>query len=536
MKNKLFELRNVQVKYKNPQGEDFFALKDINLKVYEGDYLAILGTSGSGKTTLSNIIGTLNSSFTGEYEFYETKVHTLSDRKRVKLREESFGFIFQDYVLLDHLTALENVALSLHYSDISLKEIRALAIEKLNSVGLGDKINHKPFQLSGGQKQRVSIARALVKDPKVIIADEPTGALDHNSRVEILSLLQELNQQGVTIITVTHSEEDAQASGRIVRVEHGEIVSDTIQRDRSRFFGKMLNTEDRSKLEHRNNSVLEYLNLKFGINSKDDFISFSKNNLSLESKYLLLSEFSSEWMCDKILGIMNSWWDEDEVIRLLIIKNILNSTQELSPTQLDFFSSPWEEESSMFFLKNFHSYPVQKIKDVLNVSFFVQHTSKKVRASSIEFFKAQGFFTQSEFLFFLPSQIRDTDGRVRSNIIDLISTKEDVTVEYISAFNLDDDPYHRVRAAWANLLIMRGFTSRGHSILEPMLFSNNQDLILASCWVYIQDPTFNPYLFLKQKMEQNPKLVLYLDDILLTFTRAQTQAKKSRKFVLKNVA
>jgi hypothetical protein len=278
------------------------------------------------------------------------------------------------------------------------------------------------------------------------------------------------------------------------------------------------------------------LNLKFGINSKDDFISFSKNTLSLESKYLLLSEFNPDWMCDDTLSIMNSWWDEDEVIRLLIIKNILNSNQELNPTQADFFNVPWEEESSMFFLKNFHFFPTQKIKDFLNISFFVQHASKKVRASSIEFFKAQGFLTKSEFLFFLPSQIRDTDGRVRSNIIDLISTKAEVTIEYLNAFNLDEDPYHRARAAWANLLIVRGFKPRGHSILEPMLFSNNQDLILASCWVYIQDPTFNPYLFLKQKMKQNPKLVLYLDDVLVTFTRVQAQVKKSRKVVLKNVA
>ena len=526
MKNKLIELRALNVRYENPEGEEFFALKDIDVSIYRGDYVAILGTSGSGKTTLSNIIGFLNSSFNGSYDFMDTKVQKLSDGARVKLREENFGFIFQDYVLLDYLTALENVALALQYTRLPLKKIKEMARVKLISVGLGDKLHHKPYQLSGGQKQRVSIARALVKDPAVIIADEPTGALDHNSKVEVLSLLQELNQQGVTIITVTHSEDDAMAAGRIIKVEKGEIVSDQIQRDRTRYFGKLVNLEDPEKLLIRKNLVINYLRLNFGIISKEDFLDCSFEMTDVETKYVLLNQLDPEWVYDPaIVNRLQEIWslESDEIVQLLILKLLIGCDQKLIEEQYQFFKQPWMEEASLYFLKNLRSFPHSKFKDYLQIEFFMNHESQKVRASSIEFFKMLNFLTKSEFQFYLPVPLRDHDGRVRSNMLDYLAPLQSFDMEFLRSFHFEDDSFFRVRAAWAYLLLQHGFKDESHLIAQEMLFSQDQAQILAAAWVFIQDEDFNPYQFINETIKKNEKLIVYIDDIVTTFSRIKKE-------------
>lgn len=535
MKNKLIELHHINVRYKNPQGEEFFALKDIDLTIYQGDYLAILGTSGSGKTTLSNVIGVLNSSFSGEYNFLETKVEKLSDRGRVKLREEKFGFIFQDYVLLDYLSALENVALALQYTNLPMKKIKEMAKDKLISVGLGDKLHHKPFQLSGGQKQRVSIARALVKDPTVIIADEPTGALDHHSRVEVLSLLQELNQQGVTIITVTHSEEDAMAAGRIIRVEKGEITSDMIQRDRTRYFGQQINLQDTEKFELRKKMVSDYLNLKHGINQKEDFLSMTEINLELEPLYLILKQFKSEWTkYIDVLSRLKKIWDEqtDQVIKLLILKNFIFAMDDLEDQYIEFFKNPWNEETSMYFFKNISSFPFLKMKKYLQVEFFMNHPSQRVRASSIEFFKFTGFFNPPEFQFYLPIPLRDIDGRVRANILDYLSAKQKIDLDFLNSFHFENDSFFRVRAAWANLLITHHKKDEAYAVIDPMLKSGHKDQVMAAFWVYSKEPDFDLRTFYQEKIHSHPELAFYVEELINMVGRNYTNIKyTSNKFI-----
>jgi putative ABC transport system ATP-binding protein len=199
-------------------------LKDINLSVEEGEYLAIMGPSGSGKTTMMNLIGCLDRPTKGEYFLEDNDVSKYKDRELSDVRLNSIGFVFQNFNLLPRQSALENVALPLSYAGIPPKERKEIAKKALERVGLGERLHFRPNQLSGGQKQRVSIARALVNKPKIVLADEPTGALDSKSGQAVMELFQQLNDEGVTIIMITHNEEIAEWAKRIIYIFDGEIV------------------------------------------------------------------------------------------------------------------------------------------------------------------------------------------------------------------------------------------------------------------------------------------------------------------------
>jgi putative ABC transport system ATP-binding protein len=199
-------------------------LKDINLSVEEGEYLAIMGPSGSGKTTMMNLIGCLDRPTKGEYFLEDKDVSKYKDRELSDVRLNSIGFVFQNFNLLPRQSALENVALPLSYAGIPPKERKEIAKKALERVGLGERLHFRPNQLSGGQKQRVSIARALVNKPKIVLADEPTGALDSKSGQAVMELFQQLNDEGVTIIMITHNEEIAEWAKRIIYIFDGEIV------------------------------------------------------------------------------------------------------------------------------------------------------------------------------------------------------------------------------------------------------------------------------------------------------------------------
>ena len=216
---------NLQNIYKDYQQEKLVVpvLKDVSLTVEEGEYVAIMGPSGSGKTTLMNIIGCLDRPTSGTYELAGENVLKLKDRELSDLRLKSIGFVFQSFQLMPRESAVENVELPLSYAGVRKKERRSRATKALERVGLGDRVNFRPTQLSGGQKQRVAIARAMVNHPKILLADEPTGALDSKSGEQIMELFDSLNEEGVTIVMITHDPKIAAKAKRIVRIIDGEI-------------------------------------------------------------------------------------------------------------------------------------------------------------------------------------------------------------------------------------------------------------------------------------------------------------------------
>lgn len=212
--------------YKDYQQENMTVpvLKDINLTVKEGEYVAIMGPSGSGKTTLMNLIGCLDHPTSGKYYFDDEDIFQLSENQLSDLRLRKIGFVFQSFYLIAQETALDNTALPLGYDGVPKKERLERAREMLCKVGLEERVNFKPTQLSGGQKQRVAIARAMVNRPRVILADEPTGALDSKSGEQIMSLFEQLNEEGVSIIIITHDANVAARAHRIIHIKDGQIV------------------------------------------------------------------------------------------------------------------------------------------------------------------------------------------------------------------------------------------------------------------------------------------------------------------------
>ena len=225
---KLIDLRNINKTYRNGD-QELKVLKNINLTVEEGEFVAIMGPSGSGKSTLMNIIGMLDRPSTGEYFLENEDVANLGDKKLAKVRNNQIGFVFQQFFLLSKLNALQNVELPLIYAGVSQGSRKNLAKQYLEKVDLGTRMTHLPSELSGGQKQRVAIARALVNNPSIILADEPTGALDTKTGEQIMELLTELNAEGKTIIMVTHEPEIAAYAKRQIVIRDGVISSDSAQ-------------------------------------------------------------------------------------------------------------------------------------------------------------------------------------------------------------------------------------------------------------------------------------------------------------------
>ena len=222
----LISLKNICRSYRNGE-QELHVLKNINLQISEGEFVAIMGPSGSGKSTLMNTIGMLDTPTSGEYYLEGQEVARLGEKQLAQVRNQQIGFVFQQFFLLSKMDAVQNVELPLIYAGVPVAQLRKLAEEYLSKVELTDRIHHLPSELSGGQKQRVAIARALVNDPSIILADEPTGALDTKTGSQIMELLVELNEEGKTIIMVTHEPEIAAYAKRQIVIRDGVISSDS---------------------------------------------------------------------------------------------------------------------------------------------------------------------------------------------------------------------------------------------------------------------------------------------------------------------
>ena len=202
------------------------ALRGVSIGIAEGEFVAVMGPSGSGKSTFMNMVGCLDKPTTGSYALAGEEVSTMSNDALAAIRNKRIGFVFQQFNLLPRTAALENVELPLLYTTVPAKERQARAAKRLQQVGLGERMDHHPSQLSGGQQQRVAIARALVNDPKLILADEPTGALDSRTSIEVMALLQGLNREGMTVVVVTHEHDVAAFASRVITFRDGVVKED----------------------------------------------------------------------------------------------------------------------------------------------------------------------------------------------------------------------------------------------------------------------------------------------------------------------
>ena len=227
---KIIETYSISKRY--VMGEEVIdALKDVTISVNKGEYVAFMGPSGSGKSTLMNIVGCLDTPSTGKYILYGQDVSEMSENELAAVRNKEIGFVFQTFNLLPRQSALENVALPLIYAGYSKKERTEIAMKTLKGVGLDNRALHKPNELSGGQRQRVAVARALVNDPSILLADEPTGNLDTKTSYEIMDLFDQLHKKGNTIVMVTHEDDIAQYAHRIIRLRDGVVESDIINKN-----------------------------------------------------------------------------------------------------------------------------------------------------------------------------------------------------------------------------------------------------------------------------------------------------------------
>ncbi|MGB1314672.1 MAG: ABC transporter ATP-binding protein [Chitinophagales bacterium] len=221
----MIQIKNLKKAY-NTKSQRLEVLKGINFEVKKGELVAIMGPSGSGKSTLLNVLGILDQYDSGEYLLNDTLIQNLSQTKAAKYRNELLGFVFQSFNLLPFKNAMENVALPLYYKGYNRKKRNKIALTYLEKVGLKDRWDHLPSELSGGQNQRVAIARALISEPKVILADEPTGALDSKTSSEIISLFKSINKQGISIVIVTHDSEVAAVCDRTIHLKDGLVMND----------------------------------------------------------------------------------------------------------------------------------------------------------------------------------------------------------------------------------------------------------------------------------------------------------------------
>lgn len=447
----MIELENIKKHY-TLNGKDIMILKGINLFISQGEFVSIMGPSGSGKSTLSAILGCLSTPTTGSYRLNGQDVTKLSPNQLAMLRNKSIGFIFQDFNLLSGLTAVENVELPLVYGGMSAKQRRERALECLAAVGLKHKALNRPFQLSGGQKQRVAIARALVNHPKFLFADEPTGALDKKTGLEILSIMQRLNMMGHTVIQVTHSPGDAQYSKRILHLVDGNVVrEETVERPA---IGAVLNEDATTHDETvtRLWRVAQYA----PVHGERDIKAITKliNSSTSRDSHVAASRAIVRWQGEKVESTIEALFESpDWVVRAELIKNLnLRSKERAIPYYLRALDdqNPWVRHLAIVAIKEFSQEDFTAIEQqkILEAQ---KDSDERVRATAIfivgnwEVPDKAGMITQA---------LADRDNRVRANAIECLKDKQ-IQIQFLEQLDViaRHDRNNRVRANAAAVLL-----------------------------------------------------------------------------------
>lgn len=455
-------------------------LKGISLFIGKGEFVSIMGPSGSGKSTLSSILGCLASSTSGKYRIDGRDVGTLSTSDLAALRNAKIGFIFQDFNLLEGLTAAENVSLPLLYAGISAKERKDRSLESLKKVGLEAKAFHTPSQLSGGQKQRVAIARALVANPSFLFADEPTGALDKKTGFEILGLMQKLNALGHTIVQVTHSLYDAGFSKRILHLVDGTIIRDEIV--------ERPNIGYLSTSEQKGNEISDRLwrVAKGVVPNADDLASLKKllatsaSESSLIEAVGTLSRFNTPEAKEMILALSKHehWGVRAEVLRTLgtdLEHQLALLFQGLED------KNAWVRFTAVLSIKKVKKSDLSEEK-IARIIACLKDEDERVRATTVAL---MGFWKDPKYDSIFINALDDADGRVRANALDalgplFLSGKMDSKI-IEKCKPLLSDRHNRVRANAAVYLFGYAETECFET-LKKMFFSENNLVRSSSAW------------------------------------------------------
>jgi putative ABC transport system ATP-binding protein len=464
----MIELENVKKSFR-AGNEEITILKGINLMVCKGEFVSIMGPSGSGKTTLASILGCLSSPSSGSYKLNDETVSQLAGSKLAGIRNRYIGYVFQDFNLLEGLSAVDNVALPLVYAGVDAKVRTTKAISVLEDVGLGERLYHTPRQLSGGQKQRVAIARALVNNPDLIFADEPTGALDQKTSREIMELMQDLNLKGHTIVQVTHSEEDSRYSKRIIHIMDGLIIKDEFI---DQFLiGKPSDEKEVPWISGRLWRVLGVLKPEQAVE-----LSYFKR-LFEAAKVLIQYEDSQLGSIINRLFLKGNW-----AVRAEIIKNCDVTTHDFA---IGYILRGLKDENSWvrFLAINKLSKCADELKSLCEseqIAALLSDTDERVRGKAIYLVSKENF---SKFKSGLLATIKnDKNSRVRSNALERYAEIIEESGADLSPLEFClDDSHHRVRTT-AAVLLKRLFPEQCLKVVLTLSESQNTVERSAGVW------------------------------------------------------
>lgn len=471
-------MENIRKAY-GTQASPVFVIKGISLFIDRGEFVSIMGPSGSGKSTLAAILGCLATPTTGIYKLGDVDVTRLSETQLAILRNRSIGYIFQDFHLLDGMTAWENVALPLVYAGVSANRRKARALECLHAVGLSDRVNHHPKQLSGGQKQRVAIARSLVNNPSFLFADEATGALDKRTGQEILGIMQRLNLQGHTIIQVTHSREDANYSKRILHLVDGVIVKDE-QVERPTIGPSIEREADEDTLRSRMWMIAESSSQRRDSDFRDlmNLFATSKSRSSILHAVRALAKWDRSESKTALLDVLGH---QDWILRSEVVRQArkLGSEFGLKVARLGIDdANPWVRQTAVLEFKMICQDKFLTEDSALLMTH-VNDEDERMRATIVRMLPQ---LAADEAIHYLGRALQDRDGRVRANALEAMFDLTDGVQNHIPILRtLLKDSNNRARAN-AAVLLGRFLPQEGFVCLCDMLQDNSNMMRASGAW------------------------------------------------------